>query len=463
MPEIKNTFTGAKMNKDLDERLIPTGEYRDGLNVSVGHSEGGDVGAVENLKGNAEVAGQSSIIGTTIGTVRDANNDKIYWFTAGDTNSIYEYDQIADTISTIITDKTSRDAAEPTCAPDTRATITLPDGNGPSRPTLPDAGPRPLAYCSAGTATNTNQRADGSAANTAFDFVDNSICTFAPSFNCSGAPSYTCSNPGDGSGQFSTMQACTASCAAPPPPGGGGGGTPRTLTVTGCPTGPTTAATVTLTVTATAGWTTASMTNPINVMITGYTGPAITITSNTGSATFDVTNPGTDTNVVYTPSGNTNIGTSVRNTACSIAWGNAAPVVVTFACGMAVSAGDLGCLPNLLGTGAYATLAECEADCNPPVEARPRDCQNAIITNSGIGLLFTYVSCGIAEGGACSVTTINIGSRTPSTSECIVTNIDAFCAEFGGRPGGISNIFTLTDLVGGSNVFGSSVALAETC
>ena len=29
MPEIKNNFTGAKMNQDLDERLIPKGEYID--------------------------------------------------------------------------------------------------------------------------------------------------------------------------------------------------------------------------------------------------------------------------------------------------------------------------------------------------------------------------------------------------------------------------------------------------
>ena len=29
MPEIKNAFIQGKMNKDLDERLIPNGEYRD--------------------------------------------------------------------------------------------------------------------------------------------------------------------------------------------------------------------------------------------------------------------------------------------------------------------------------------------------------------------------------------------------------------------------------------------------
>ena len=39
MPEIKNTFLKGKMNKDLDERLIPNGEYRDALNIKVSTSE----------------------------------------------------------------------------------------------------------------------------------------------------------------------------------------------------------------------------------------------------------------------------------------------------------------------------------------------------------------------------------------------------------------------------------------
>ena len=35
MPEIKHTFQGGGMNKDLDERLVPNGQYRDALNVQV--------------------------------------------------------------------------------------------------------------------------------------------------------------------------------------------------------------------------------------------------------------------------------------------------------------------------------------------------------------------------------------------------------------------------------------------
>ena len=58
MPEIKHNFMKGKMNKDLDERLVPNGEYRDALNVQVSTSEGSDIGAVQNILGNSLVAGQ---------------------------------------------------------------------------------------------------------------------------------------------------------------------------------------------------------------------------------------------------------------------------------------------------------------------------------------------------------------------------------------------------------------------
>ena len=52
MAEVKNAFIKSKMNKDLDSRLLPPGEYRDGLNIQVSKSEGEDVGALENAVGN---------------------------------------------------------------------------------------------------------------------------------------------------------------------------------------------------------------------------------------------------------------------------------------------------------------------------------------------------------------------------------------------------------------------------
>lgn len=48
MADLKNTFIQGVMNKDLDERLVPQGQYRDALNITVETSEGSNVGAAQN-------------------------------------------------------------------------------------------------------------------------------------------------------------------------------------------------------------------------------------------------------------------------------------------------------------------------------------------------------------------------------------------------------------------------------
>ena len=53
MAQIKNAFTAGKMNKDLDERLVPNGEYRDALNIQISKSTGPNIGAIENILGNS--------------------------------------------------------------------------------------------------------------------------------------------------------------------------------------------------------------------------------------------------------------------------------------------------------------------------------------------------------------------------------------------------------------------------
>jgi hypothetical protein len=55
MPEFIHNFTKGKMNKDLDERLVPNGEYRDALNLDLANSEGSNVGALQNVKGNSQI------------------------------------------------------------------------------------------------------------------------------------------------------------------------------------------------------------------------------------------------------------------------------------------------------------------------------------------------------------------------------------------------------------------------
>jgi hypothetical protein len=83
MPEIKNTFLASKMNKDVDARLLPNGEYRDALNVGINTSEGSDIGALENILGNIKVAdfGLSTTCNLEIiGKCVDEVNERIFVF-----------------------------------------------------------------------------------------------------------------------------------------------------------------------------------------------------------------------------------------------------------------------------------------------------------------------------------------------------------------------------------------------
>jgi hypothetical protein len=95
MPEIKNTFSQGKMNKDLDERLIQNGSYRDALNVDVTSSEESNAGTVQNILGNTSIEG---LIGglngyTCVGSVPDETTNKLYWLVSGiDKDAIVEYD-----------------------------------------------------------------------------------------------------------------------------------------------------------------------------------------------------------------------------------------------------------------------------------------------------------------------------------------------------------------------------------
>ena len=65
MAQVKNTFLKSKMNKDLDSRILPNGEYRDAQNVSVSKSEGADVGSLENVLSNELLSTFKSLIVST--------------------------------------------------------------------------------------------------------------------------------------------------------------------------------------------------------------------------------------------------------------------------------------------------------------------------------------------------------------------------------------------------------------
>ena len=107
MPEIKHQFTGGKMNKDLDERLVPNGEYRDALNIQVSTSEDSEVGTVQNILGNSLIAGQDFIDASAVcvGSIADEKNDKLYYFiTNTGYDAIIQYDFITNTIIPVLVD-----------------------------------------------------------------------------------------------------------------------------------------------------------------------------------------------------------------------------------------------------------------------------------------------------------------------------------------------------------------------
>ena len=77
MPEIKNNFLQGKMNQDLDERLLPNGQYRDALNVEVSTSESSNVGVVKNIIGNHRLENLIPSGFKCVGSVADEKSNKL--------------------------------------------------------------------------------------------------------------------------------------------------------------------------------------------------------------------------------------------------------------------------------------------------------------------------------------------------------------------------------------------------
>ena len=82
MAEIKNTFIQSKMNQDMDARIIPNGQYRSALNVSISRSESADVGALETVLGTLEITdfGLTDCNLKAIGHFMDVSNNRIFVF-----------------------------------------------------------------------------------------------------------------------------------------------------------------------------------------------------------------------------------------------------------------------------------------------------------------------------------------------------------------------------------------------
>ena len=89
MPEIKYNFLQGKMNQDIDDRVLPNGEYRSAQNIQVTTSEESDIGSIQNLLGNVKVSTDVFPPGgprfgfldlETIGVFFDEKNKRIYYF-----------------------------------------------------------------------------------------------------------------------------------------------------------------------------------------------------------------------------------------------------------------------------------------------------------------------------------------------------------------------------------------------
>lgn len=88
MANLVRNFIKGRMNKSVDERLVPDGEYIDALNIRMGSTEDSEIGAVENTKGNTQLTtlvypptGTAlSANATCIGAYSDGANETMYWF-----------------------------------------------------------------------------------------------------------------------------------------------------------------------------------------------------------------------------------------------------------------------------------------------------------------------------------------------------------------------------------------------
>ena len=93
MPELKHTFTSGRMNKDLDERLVPNGEYRNAQNIEVLTSDGSDMGTAQTCLGNSlisDISPDDNSIGrysNCVASIADDKTNKIYYFIAGEEKS----------------------------------------------------------------------------------------------------------------------------------------------------------------------------------------------------------------------------------------------------------------------------------------------------------------------------------------------------------------------------------------
>jgi len=87
MAKFTRNFLAGRMNKVMDERVVPAGEYIDALNIRMGSTENSEYGVIENSKGNMPMTALAYYDGTPlsadarcIGAIEDSARETIYWF-----------------------------------------------------------------------------------------------------------------------------------------------------------------------------------------------------------------------------------------------------------------------------------------------------------------------------------------------------------------------------------------------
>ena len=84
MGRITRVFQKGRMNKDIDERLLPAGEYREALNIQVATTEDDAAGIIQNILGNSEIPMPRGSY-DCIGSAKHEASDYSYWFLSGKT------------------------------------------------------------------------------------------------------------------------------------------------------------------------------------------------------------------------------------------------------------------------------------------------------------------------------------------------------------------------------------------
>jgi len=116
--ELKRSLVAGIMNKDLDERLVPDGQYRDAMNVTIGTSEGSDVGALSNELGNTKMGDLRAAARTfsgnptleltgakTIGAITVPAEFLVFWFVKYSSgNIVASYNELTGLTSVLVMD-----------------------------------------------------------------------------------------------------------------------------------------------------------------------------------------------------------------------------------------------------------------------------------------------------------------------------------------------------------------------